>query len=45
MYGYTFLEAEPNNRHFLIEANLTGYEFTKGRVSLEIQSMSDYKAL
>ena len=45
LYGFVLLDAEPNNKHFLLECNLTGFEITKGRLEMEVQSMTNINDL
>lgn len=44
-YGSVSLDAEPNNKHILLECNLTGTPTTQGKIKIEIQSMSNITAL
>lgn len=45
LYGMVSLDAEPNNKHIMLECNLTGSSVTRGKLQIEVQSMSSITAL
>jgi hypothetical protein len=46
LYGYVLVDAEPNNKHLLLDIPIVGTTpYNKGRVELEVQSMSNVNGL
>lgn len=44
-YGEAYLDAEPDNRHIVLECNLIGGPMTKGKLEVELQSMTNLTAI
>jgi hypothetical protein len=47
LYGEVILDAEPNNKHLLIESEIkrTDSSIKLGRMTIEVKSMNDIRSL